>query len=154
MRLATTSLRAKRCRMYWRFRRQCRQSLGWLQGWLTRQVVRRFRSLLAFDEAAPHNRLPNDRFSRSSGHSCPRATARAHVHCMVDVGARMSRLTENNFFGLELVVGKRRHEGLLVSRMPSPPSGTASNPGGWRHLEDWFSCVVHVRNEEGPRIRD
>ena len=42
-----------------------------------RQVVRRFRSILVFDEAAPRGRLPDERFSPSVGRSSQCTTARA-----------------------------------------------------------------------------
>ena len=44
---------------------------------LPRQAVRRFRSRLAFDEAAPNNRLQDERFSRTAGRCGPCATPRA-----------------------------------------------------------------------------
>ena len=67
-----------------------------------------------------------------------------HVQYLVDVGVRISSLTENNVFGPELVVGKRRHEGLRVSRMQERHDLLHANTEGWTHLEVVFSCIVHL----------
>ena len=121
------------------FKRRCKKIFGWFQGWLPRQVVRRFRSTLAFDEAAPKNRLPGEGFSRTAGlwSVCQLPAQLAFVevpfvHCSTDAGARMSNSVQSDFlkvegltrFCPELVVGKRKTRGSLfpVCRMDTTVS--------------------------------
>ena len=75
MRLATTLQGAKRCRVYWPNRRRCKQA-GSKDGSLGRWCES-FDQFSRFDETAPNNRLPDERFSRTAGRSGSCATARA-----------------------------------------------------------------------------
>ena len=80
-----------------------------------------------------------------------------HDHNLVDVGVRISSLLKNNVLDPELVAGKRRHEGLLVSRMqeghdlldPVAPPPIQEDGDIWK-IGFRASSIFSSRNEEGP----
>ena len=149
MRLATALQGAKKCRMYWRFRPWCKQSLRWFQRWLPRQVVRKYRPTPAFDEAAPNNRLTGRAWSVRH---CPRDLQ--SLRGLVDAGARMSSLVQRDVLKVILsrTGGKKKGKRDLPCppcakwTRPSPSSGTTSNPRGRRH--------VHCPSSRGAMRRD
>ena len=79
-----------------------------------------------------------------------------HNHYLVDVGARIPSLMENNVFDPGLVVGKRRHEALPAFRMqeghdlldPVSPFPVEEDGDIWKIGFRALSIFLR-RNEEG-----